>query len=93
MRTSFVYCNLIAALYENKVYTACPFPSFNYCLHMAQRKHRPAMVDTLISNYQPADLFSPMFYPERGNEIHAANGEPGPKYWQNRANYHIKANY
>jgi len=49
------------------------------------------MVDTLISNYNPADLFSPMFYPERGNERHAANGEPGAKYWQNRANYHLKA--
>jgi len=49
------------------------------------------MVDTLISNYNPADLFSPMFYPERGNERHAANGEPGAKYWQNRANYRLKA--
>jgi hypothetical protein len=57
----------------------------------AQKKHRPATVDTLISNYEPADLFSPMFYPERGNERHAANGEPGPKYWQNRANYQLKA--
>jgi aminopeptidase N len=48
-------------------------------------------VDTIISNYQPADLFSPMFYPERGNDQHAANGEPGIKYWQNRVNYQIKA--
>src|ERR1700744_714409 len=58
----------------------------------AQRKRRPATVDTLISNYEPADLFSPMFYPERGNDRHAANGEPGPKYWQNRVNYQLKAN-
>src|SRR6201996_4317340 len=58
----------------------------------AQRKRRPATVDTLISNYNPADLFSPMFYPERGNERHSANGEPGPKYWQNRVNYQLKAN-
>jgi hypothetical protein len=58
----------------------------------AQKKHKPATVDTLISNYEPADLFSPMFYPEKGNERHAANGEPGPKYWQNRVNYQLKAN-
>src|ERR1700712_2513871 len=58
----------------------------------AQRKHHPATIDPLISNYQPADLFSPMFYPERGTETHAANGEPGPKYWQNRVNYQLKAN-
>ena len=58
---------------------------------LAQRKRKPQTVDTIISNYQPADLFTPMFYPERGNEVHGANGEPGPKYWQNRVNYTIKA--
>jgi hypothetical protein len=57
----------------------------------AQQKHRPASVDTLISNYEPADLFSPMFYSERGSERHSTNGEPGPKYWQNRVNYQLKA--
>ena len=57
----------------------------------AQKKHRPANVDTLISNYNPADLFSPMFYTGRGNDRHAANGEPGSKYWQNRVNYQLKA--
>ena len=59
---------------------------------LAQKKNRPATVDTLISNYNPADLFSPAFYPERGNEKHSANGDPGTKYWQNRANYRLKAN-
>ncbi|MGZ3820718.1 MAG: M1 family metallopeptidase, partial [Mucilaginibacter sp.] len=49
-------------------------------------------IDTIISNYQPADLFSPMFYPERGNERHGANGEPGTKYWQNRVYYKLQAN-
>ncbi len=57
----------------------------------AQKNPRPGNVDTLISNYNPADLFSPMFYPERGNDRHSANGEPGPKYWQNRVNYQFKA--
>ncbi len=57
----------------------------------SQRKKRPTMVDTIVSNYQPADLFSPAFYNERGTEFHAPNGNPGPKYWQNRVNYHIKA--
>ncbi|MDR6943063.1 M1 family metallopeptidase [Mucilaginibacter pocheonensis] len=39
------------------------------------------------SNYNPAAAFSPQFYSEKGNEFHAANGNPGLKYWQNRANY------
>jgi len=59
---------------------------------LAQKRQHEATVDTLISNYNPADLFSPAFYPERGNERHSANGDPGPKYWQNRVNYKLKAN-
>ncbi|MDB5137737.1 MAG: family metallopeptidase, partial [Mucilaginibacter sp.] len=58
----------------------------------AQRKQqKQANIDTIISNYQPADLFSPLFYPQRGNEFHSANGEPGPKYWQNKVYYQLKA--
>jgi hypothetical protein len=59
----------------------------------AQRKQqKQANIDTIVSNYQPADLFSPLFYPQRGNEFHSANGEPGPKYWQNKVYYQLKAN-
>ncbi|AYL96316.1 M1 family metallopeptidase [Mucilaginibacter celer] len=39
------------------------------------------------SNYNPAAAFSPMFYTEKGNDYHSANGAPGAKYWQNRADY------
>ncbi|WPV02766.1 M1 family metallopeptidase [Mucilaginibacter sp. cycad4] len=42
------------------------------------------------SNYNPAEAFSPMFYTEKGNYFHSANGAPGPKYWQNRADYNLK---
>src|SRR5260221_1343492 len=59
----------------------------------AQRRHRGNNPnDTISSNYQPSELFSPMFYSEKGNEFHSANGDPGPKYWQNRVDYQIKAN-
>src|SRR5690606_7444125 len=36
-------------------------------------------------------LFSPLFYTHNGNEYRAANGEPGPAYWQNKASYQIDA--
>ncbi|MBL7728160.1 MAG: M1 family peptidase, partial [Dinghuibacter sp.] len=39
--------------------------------------------------YDHRALFSPLFYPAGGNEYRAGNGEPGPKYWQNRADYQI----
>ncbi len=58
----------------------------------AQKKRRPATVDTIVSNYQPADLFSPRFYPEKGNDLHSPTGDPGVKYWQNKADYQLKAN-
>src|ERR1700761_3800877 len=77
---------------KTKFIPLCFFVLFLAFSVHAQKKRRPASVDTLISNYEPADLFSPMFYPERGNDRHAANGEPGPKYWQNRVNYQLKAN-
>ncbi|WP_432712489.1 M1 family metallopeptidase [Pedobacter sp.] len=37
------------------------------------------------------DAFSPLFYTQNGNEYRSANGSPGPKYWQNRADYNISA--
>jgi hypothetical protein len=43
------------------------------------------------TKYDPHALFSPLFYTQSGNEYRAANGEPGPAYWQNRADYQIRA--
>ncbi|MFA4866925.1 MAG: M1 family metallopeptidase [Pedobacter sp.] len=43
------------------------------------------------SNYDPHVAFSPLFYTQNGNEFRSANGSPGPKYWQNRADYSISA--
>ncbi|MCC8427023.1 M1 family metallopeptidase [Mucilaginibacter sp. UR6-11] len=57
----------------------------------AQRKPRNTSNDTISSNYIPSGLFSPSFHTEKGNEFHAVNGDPGPKYWQNRADYILKA--
>lgn len=42
-------------------------------------------------NYDYHRLFSPMFYTNNGTEYRAANGEPGPAYWQNKADYQIDA--
>jgi hypothetical protein len=58
----------------------------------AQRRRRaPNTNDTISSNYQPSELFSPLFYSEKGNEFHSANGAPGAKYWQNRVDYVLNA--
>jgi len=43
------------------------------------------------SVYDHHDLFNPNFYPPSVNEYRASDGEPGPKYWTNRASYKIDA--
>jgi hypothetical protein len=44
-----------------------------------------------IGIYQPSETFSPVFYTTGGNEFRTAEGKPGSKYWQNRADYQINA--
>ena len=41
------------------------------------------------SVYDHHDLFNPNFYPSSVNEYRSADGQPGPKYWTNKASYNI----
>src|SRR5689334_23923509 len=41
------------------------------------------------SNYDHRKAFDPYFYPQSGNDFRSASGEPGPHYWQNRADYKL----
>lgn len=43
------------------------------------------------TKYNYNELWKPFFYTKNGNEFRAADGQPGPKYWQNRADYNINA--
>src|ERR1700741_3158946 len=45
--------------------------------------------ETTDTRYNNHETFDPLFYPQSGNDYRAASGEPGPKYWQNRADYKI----
>lgn len=44
------------------------------------------------SSYNQHEAFAPYFYTQNGNSYRSADGEPGPKYWQNSADYtiHVK---
>jgi Peptidase family M1 domain len=50
-------------------------------------------VTTIVaqSKYNHREAFHPFFYPYPGTVFRSASGEPGPKYWQNKANYQINA--
>ncbi len=43
------------------------------------------------TTYDQREAFNPQFYPYPGNDFRSASGEPGPKYWQNKADYKINA--
>ncbi|TDE43538.1 M1 family peptidase [Flavobacterium rhamnosiphilum] len=44
-----------------------------------------------ISNYDYHDAFAPFFYSKNGTSTRSASGQPGAEYWQNRADYQLKA--
>ncbi|GLQ47220.1 peptidase [Dyella lipolytica] len=43
------------------------------------------------SNYDPLQTFAPYVYPQSANAYRASSGMPGPLFWQNHADYQIKA--
>lgn len=43
------------------------------------------------TKYSYTETWAPFFYTKNGSEYRAASGEPGPKYWQNRADYQLNA--
>jgi Peptidase family M1 domain len=48
-----------------------------------------SLAQTPAINYDNKEAFNPQFYPYPGNDFRSASGEPGPRYWQNRADYKI----
>jgi hypothetical protein len=44
-----------------------------------------------VSEYNYNEAFAPGFYTKNATETRSASGQPGPKYWQNRADYKLTA--
>jgi hypothetical protein len=57
----------------------------------AQQTAATATPPQPVTNYDYHETFGPLFYAKNGSEYRAADGEPGPKYWQNRADYQLAA--
>jgi hypothetical protein len=55
----------------------------------AQRRPRIELPSAVNSNYNYHEAFAPFFYTHNGTEYRAATGEPGPRYWQNKADYKL----
>ncbi len=59
------------------------FTAFHNCFSQQATK--------VSSIFSPRELFAQDLFTKNGNEFRSANGAPGPKYWQNRADYILKA--
>jgi len=71
--------------------------TFTTAASVSQAQQTPATTTasaastTPATNYDYHETFGPLFYTKNGTEYRAADGEPGPKYWQNRADYQLAA--
>ena len=47
--------------------------------------------DAPASGYNPFETFAPFVYPQPATAYRSGSGKPGPLFWQNHADYQIKA--
>jgi hypothetical protein len=57
----------------------------------AQQAPTPPPANDPKTNYDYHETFGPPFFTKNGSEFRAADGAPGPRYWQNRADYQLAA--
>ncbi|MEO7067825.1 MAG: M1 family aminopeptidase [Rhodanobacter sp.] len=50
-----------------------------------------AAAASATATFNPQQTFAPFQYPQPATAYRSANGQPGPAFWQNRADYKIKA--
>ena len=52
----------------------------------------PAAAATAVTHrFDPQQTFAPFTYPQSASAFRSASGQPGPLFWQNRADYKITA--
>ncbi|HLF51722.1 M1 family metallopeptidase [Flavobacterium sp.] len=77
---------------KNNFFKATSLALFFGVTAMAQQNQVVApSTDKAISKYNYHDTFGPNFYSKNGTDTHSASGQPGAKYWQNRADYKLTA--
>src|ERR1700722_14183462 len=60
-------------------------------LMLLQQASRAQSTSGSTSVFDQHEAFAPLFYPAYGDDFRSAAGSPGPRYWQNRADYKIDA--
>jgi hypothetical protein len=78
---------------KNNVFKATSLALFFGATVLQAQEHPVADPSTAkaTSKYNSHDAFGPNFYTKNGTDTHSASGQPGAKYWQNRADYKLTA--
>jgi len=61
------------------------------CLLLAAVNTASAQTTTDSIKYDHNEVFGPIVWPTTGGDTRSASGQPGKSYWQNRADYQIRA--
>ena len=77
---------------KNKFTKALLLSALLFGSAIAFAQQTPATETKKVSNYSYTDAFAPNFYTKNGTATRSASGQPGEKYWQNRADYQLTAN-
>ena len=70
---------------KNILFKALPIAALLFGLSVNAQESKPK------SNYNYNEAFANNFYTKNGTDTRSASGQPGAKYWQNRADYTLAA--
>ena len=84
--------NLLIMTYHFKNLSVAIVCIFGITILNAQSKPNESDAKKSVSKYDYKAAFGPNFYSKNGTETRSASGQPGAKYWQNRADYQLTAN-
>jgi hypothetical protein len=75
---------------KNRIYLVLHFFILTYTFSLWSQ-NEVIKSDEKESKYNYHDAFEPFFYTKNGTNTRSASGQPGAEYWQNRADYQLKA--
>lgn len=65
-------------------------PNIAFAAVLAASTAATTTIDT-PGGFNPQQTFAPFTYPQPATAFRSASGQPGPLFWQNRADYKITA--
>jgi len=83
----------INKIMKNNLLKAASYAALFFGAATLQAQQNPvtALSNTAVSKYNYHDTFGPNFYTKNGTDSRSASGQPGAKYWQNKADYKLSA--